>query len=43
MACTKCKGSGTSIKYPCSTCKGSGIGRVSASETISIPKGVANG
>lgn len=43
MACTKCKGSGVSIKYPCNTCNGTGIGRVSATEEISIPKGISNG
>jgi molecular chaperone DnaJ len=43
MVCSKCKGSGESIKNPCNTCAGTGTANVTARETISIPKGINNG
>ncbi|CAD8054820.1 unnamed protein product [Paramecium sonneborni] len=43
MACTKCRGTGVSIKNPCTTCKGVGIQKQAATESINIPKGIADG
>ncbi|CAD8134894.1 unnamed protein product [Paramecium octaurelia] len=43
MACTKCRGTGISIKNPCTTCRGMGIQKQPTNETINIPKGIADG
>ncbi|CAK94816.1 unnamed protein product (macronuclear) [Paramecium tetraurelia] len=43
MACTKCRGTGVSIKNPCTTCKGAGIQKQATSEAVNIPKGIADG
>lgn len=43
MQCTKCGGTGSSIKEPCLTCRGVGVARIRTEEDISIPKGVSNG
>ena len=41
--CTKCKGSGTSIRHPCPSCSGSGVSQSQSTETINIPAGVDTG
>lgn len=43
MACTKCRGTGISIKNPCTTCKGTGVARQGSNESIQIPKGISDG
>lgn len=43
MACSKCQGSGESIKSPCGTCSGTGTATSTVKESITIPKGINNG
>lgn len=43
MVCSKCKGSGETIKSPCTTCNASGTANTTVRESISIPKGINNG
>lgn len=43
MACSSCKGSGSSIKHPCTNCKGTGVAMNTHKESINIPKGINNG
>lgn len=41
--CQHCGGSGKSITTPCSHCKGSGLESVTTTETIELPRGLADG
>lgn len=41
--CPHCGGSGKSITTPCSHCKGSGLESVTTTETIELPRGLADG
>lgn len=43
MACSSCKGSGSTIKSPCTACKATGVANSTHKETINIPKGINNG
>ena len=43
MVCSKCKGSGESIKSPCTSCSGSGTAMITTRETVTIPRGINNG
>jgi molecular chaperone DnaJ len=43
MDCTACNGEGSVIKNPCSTCYGKGNTNSKVTETINVPKGVADG
>lgn len=41
--CDACRGSGKTIKDPCTKCRGTGMSRESKKLTVSIPAGIANG
>ena len=41
--CQHCGGSGKKITTPCSRCKGSGLESVTTTETIELPRGLADG
>jgi len=41
--CDACRGSGKSIKNPCSECRGSGIARESKNLSVDIPAGIDDG
>lgn len=43
MMCSKCKGTGETIRNPCGTCKGVGVATMSSRERINVPKGINNG
>lgn len=43
MVCSKCQGSGETIKTPCGTCSGTGTANSTVKESITIPKGINNG
>ncbi len=42
-ACDACRGTGKTIKNPCSKCRGSGMSRESKKLTVSIPAGIDHG